>query len=69
MAIINNVFQGIEIIRKYSNEAELKGNCFQAVDDQIYCGHYSGDKMTPQDLAKMKELGWFEHEDSWSMFA
>jgi len=68
MATINNIFQGIEIIRKYETKEQLEEDCFQAINNQIYCGNYSGDKMTPQDLAEIKKLGWFNHEGSWSIF-
>jgi len=66
MATINSVRKGIKIIRKYLDKEEFDDDNFQAIDSQIYCGEYTGDEMTPKHLAKMKRLGWFKDEDSWS---
>jgi hypothetical protein len=57
----NKIIEGINIIAKYAPE----GNDYylQPGHDQIWCGGFEW--VTEQkDIDRLKELGWFEAEDS-----
>ena len=66
MATMHDVMEGIKIILQYASDDEIFGHNFQAEHDQIWCGNYTGNKMSKDDLGKMNELGWFEDEEAWS---
>jgi hypothetical protein len=56
--------EGVNIIAKYIPKS--KDFNIQAEHDQIWFGSYIWVK--GEDRKRLKELGWFEDEDSWSMF-
>lgn len=68
MATINDVMEGMKIIFRYASDGEISGHNFHAEHDQIWCGSYTGDKMSQSDLKEMEQLGWFEDEEAWSKF-
>jgi len=61
----NEIFKGMEILLKYTEDLKLA-----AGHDQIWCGDFEEtvQKMTEEDFVRMITLGWFEDEDSWSAF-
>lgn len=67
MTTATKIMRGIQIITKYDPKASSA-----AEHDVFYCGDYSksAPKMTPEELAEMKKLGWLHDEstDSWQRF-
>lgn len=68
MATPNEVRKGMRIISDYAKTGEFDDTSIRAGLDQIWCGEYTGEKMSKKNLSKMENLGWFEDEDSWSVF-
>lgn len=58
-----NIIEGMQIVAKHSKDQY----CVTAEHDQIWCGAYDL-PMTEEEKKRMEELGWFEAEDSWSVF-
>ena len=60
---LSNFVEGLKTLQPYYNGGD--GYHIGAEHDQFYC--YQTDKpLTPEDVQKMRDLGWFqpEHEDS-----
>lgn len=55
------IIEGLNILTKYYPNAE-----FSAAHDQIFYAPYEPEKISNEDLARLKELRWFEEHDSWS---
>lgn len=68
MATPNEVMKGMSIISDYAKVGEFDEWSIRAGHDQIWCGEYTGEKMSKEDLVKMENLSWFEDEDSWSTY-
>lgn len=66
MRTIENVIEGMIIIQKCTPDNEDAMRNFRAGHDQIWCGDYPGDNISEKEINRMKELGWFEDEGSWS---
>ena len=64
-ATLDEVIEGMEIIRKYSVHGGNDNREGVGIDEGgiILCGKYTGNKMSVADKARMDELGWFEDED------
>lgn len=60
---MNPIIEGLTILVKYYPDDE-----FAAEHDQIWYGQYEPEKLTREDLSKLKKLSWFENYDSWSHF-
>ena len=58
--------EGINIIMKYRPK-DTDYN-FAAEHDKIYFGEYYW-VTNEKDIKRLDDLGWFEDEDSWSIFA
>ena len=57
------IMRGIEIILKYDSNADV---C--AAHDEIFCGHWTYEKMSDDDKVKMDALGWeISVDESWRM--
>ena len=65
---MSDFMEGMQIICKYSPNREVMDEDFDAGITQIWCGKYTGDKMSVADKARMAELGWFEDGD-WGMWS
>ena len=65
MTSTEKIAQGILLILKYEPGAQT-----YAEHDEIYCGAYNPDLMTPEDRTKMEEWGWLESTefDCWYHF-
>lgn len=63
MAIIRNVAEGLMILAKYDPES----HDIAAEHDIIYAGP-DPKRVTPEDAARLKELGWHIEEESWSRY-
>jgi len=58
------IIEGIKIISKYVKDDDYD---FHPGHDQIWFGAY--DIVTDiKDILKLRKLGWFEDEESWSAF-
>jgi hypothetical protein len=68
MAVTRAIFEGLQIITRRMTEDEFNGYTFNPGHDQIWCGKYEPDRMTAQELKDLESLGWFESEESWSIF-
>lgn len=72
MAKIMDVMAGLAIIMKYTPKDKLDDPCgIDAQYEQIWAGDDASEMaMSPEDLARMDELGWFldDELDSWSKF-
>ena len=62
------VLEGALIIKKYMTDGEYRRQHFCAEHDQIWCGDYSGDRMSADDRQAMSDLYWFEDNESWSCY-
>ena len=62
-----NFIKGVQIIAKYIPEEDMDSHGIQAEHDQIWFGEYIS-VTDEKDIEYLKELGWFESEDSWSCF-
>jgi hypothetical protein len=62
--ITKNFVEGVNIISKYLKDESYELNCDH---DQLWFGSYESVK-NENDKARLLELGWFNSEDSWSMF-
>ena len=60
---IPNLIEALAIIAKQEPEAWVNVG-----HDEIFIGEYNPEKHTPEDLARLDELGWFEDEDAWGHF-
>jgi hypothetical protein len=69
MASFREVIEGLRIFIPYSEKGEEAHN-IDAQHDVIYARPDYGKALTPEDEARLKELGWhFELEaDSWARF-
>lgn len=58
------VYEGLLIIGQYDPHSD-----FYAAHEQIWFGDYQKtfEQMTDKEFERLKELGWFEDEDSWSV--
>ena len=61
MTKARSIAMGIELILSVEPDAECATN-----HDQFFCGTHTD--QYPDVAAKLTELGWFEDEDSWSIF-
>lgn len=66
MVKLIEVADGLRLIRGYLTYTELTESNFQASYNQIWCGKYSGQLMSSDDLKRLTKLGWFEDEGAWS---
>ena len=66
---MRDVLRGLQIIKNYMNEKELRESYFAAEHDQIWTD-YNGDKMSSYDREMMDNLGWFVDfdGDAWSKY-
>lgn len=67
MATPNDIANGMIIIAHYAKTGEFDDTSIRAGLDQIWCGEYTGEKMTKTSLDELEKLGWFEDEDAWSI--
>ena len=59
-----DILEGMQIIAKYAGDDQY---CVQAEHDELFCG--STDlPLTEEDKKRMKDLGWMDHDGSWSCF-
>lgn len=58
-----NFKEGIYILDQYTDP---EGGIY-AAHEQIYAGSADAD-ILEKDVARLKELGWFEDKESWSCF-
>lgn len=56
--------RGVAILAKYQDPDEY---AVHVEDDTLMCCSFSL-PLTPEDKAEMERMGWFEHEESWSVF-
>lgn len=68
MATTRAIIEGMKIITSKMTDTELDGYGINPAHDQIYCGEYDTSRMSGHELATLEELGWFEEEDSWTIF-
>ena len=66
MSDFRQFLEGCKILEQY----ECGGDYLGAGHDQIWLGNLEKSKrvMHKNDIKKLDELGWFEDEDSWSIF-
>lgn len=64
MATVKEVIEGLQILEKYG-AGEMSAD-----HEVIYAGPDLSATISPEDLKRLDELGWFESEefDCWSMF-
>jgi len=64
MATAKQVIEGLQILDKYED------NYIAAEHDILYAGPSDASKITPEDQAKLDELGWHidSETDSWARF-
>ena len=69
---VDDLYEGLTILKRYSKGKPLQYN-FQ--HDQAWFGAEDMDFeayvriMSNEDIRRMGNLGWFEDEDSWSLFS
>ncbi len=62
MATMNDVMEGMKIIFRYAPHEQIIGHNFAAEHDQIWCGEYTGDKMSEQHpILRSKLLGHYQY--------
>lgn len=63
---ISNAIEGMQIIAKNMRDQ----HCLAAEHDELYCGSIRECSLTPDEEARMIELGWIKDEsmDSWKFF-
>ena len=67
MATLRNLIDGIAIIAKYRHDG-LDSHGIQAEHDEIYCGPDDEAVVSPEDIAKLEELGWHDDRESSGCF-
>lgn len=60
---ILEIIEGMQIIAKHTKDQF----CVQAEHDELFCGD-SELPLSDEEKARMKELGWMDHDGSWSCF-
>lgn len=63
--MIDDIINGINIIRKYTKDKWLS-----AEHDIVYFGSYEEtfDKMTDEERRQMEKMNWVEEYDSWAHY-
>jgi hypothetical protein len=69
MATPNEIIEGLQILGKYDPKGLEKGS-INAEHDIIYAFPNVGNDLFPDDVKRMRELGWHFDEDteSWARF-
>lgn len=60
MTTFEQIYQGLTIFRKYKNPE------IEPAHDEVYAG--AEEPISEEDVIKLKELGWIDDGDYWSIF-
>jgi len=60
MSRLKYLTEGLQILDKLYGD-----DTYSFHDGYLFVGSYEPERLTDEELARLKELGWFENEESW----